>query len=183
MNRFEKNLELGNKGELVVADHLKSLDCGVIPSYDYKTANEKAPRLQFKDESCVLPDLDCCGKDRFWCEVKTYWSAVENRTYNIMVHGIKRRHYFDYIKVQDSTKTEVILMIFELENMNLIMSRLSALKVYDCLCKACKTGSGRCYARPRDCVYFNRAQFKMIGNIDTEAAKSLRSEWREAQNG
>ena len=86
-----------------------------------------------KINNLVLPDLDVSksGK-RLWVEVKHYTNTPFNRKFGIYVHGIKKRHYEHYLKVQKETGNIIYLFISEIKNNCLLYSKLDELKIYPC---------------------------------------------------
>ena len=87
----------------------------VVPSYDYTGAEEeKAPRLQGLAEEFVIPDLDVCRNGvRKWIEVKTKGKPSPTRMTQRQEHGIAKRHWNSYWRVQEISGTEVWLAIYE----------------------------------------------------------------------
>jgi hypothetical protein len=146
---FEQALSHGNLGEVVVSDFLKSSGAGVIASYDYSGADNKAPRLMFKSKGLVLPDLDVCKEGtRFWLEVKTYHGPAHNRKHNTLVHGITRRLFDQYAEVSTQTGTPVFVAIVELDSGALLVADLKKLSpLWPCQCGGCKTEHGMCWVK------------------------------------
>jgi hypothetical protein len=170
---FEKQLDFGRVGEKLVARFLQRKGCGVLPSYDYAGSDgQKAPRLMFEVSGLVVPDLDAAKQGaRKWIEVKTYSHSPLFRAYGIRIHGIRRRHYRDYLAVEEQTGNPVFLAIVEVESSELLIARLRELKVYWCRCKACvRAGS----SQPNHAVYFDRAAFSVWTKFPEREMAKLR---------
>jgi hypothetical protein len=161
---FDEKLEFGKQAELKIESYFKNMGYGVIRSYDYNGDGDKAPKMFFKDNelNLIIPDLDCSknGK-RIWVECKHYTLTPFNRTFGIHVHGIKIRHYNDYLKIQETTGNDVYLVIKEIEGNCFLFSKLEDLQTYPCLNK---------HKHNSNCLmYFNRDDFKKIEVIDERA--------------
>jgi hypothetical protein len=175
MSDFELQLERGHAGEKIVDRVLRARGCGVIQSYAFLgDGPEKAPRLRFLERAFVLPDLDVVAQTRrLWAEVKTLFHAPLNRTHGINVHGIRRSHYDDYLRVERETGAPVFLFVLEVATGDLLTARLATLRTYQCLCR-----NG---CRPWCLVYFNRADFKPVCNLNGDSEfEELRATFKEA---
>lgn len=154
--KFKEKFDFGKIAEKEVEEAFYSKGFHVIRSYDYQGEENNSPRmfaLETKD-NLILPDLDV-SKDgkRIWVECKHYTATPFNRTYGINVHGIKKRHYKHYLKVQKITGNIVYLIIKEIQNNCLLYAKLDSLKTYSCLHIDQKCGD--------EClIYFNREDFK-----------------------
>jgi hypothetical protein len=113
----------GRSAERMIAEELQRRGWLVLPSYDYTTEEEKAPRLQGWEISYIVPDLDVCrnGK-RYWVEVKAKAKADWTRSTQRYEHGIDRHHYESYLAVQRQTGCPVWLCVYE-ENTQLAFIR------------------------------------------------------------
>lgn len=161
---FAEKLIQGRAGEAVVTRWLQEHGYGVIPSYDFTGSDgDVAPRLKFLRRSLIVPDLDICrdGK-RCWCEVKHYDHAAFNYSKQIYVHGIKRRHYRDYIQVQVQTGCQVFLAIVERQTGAILIGRLDELPWFACQCLPCSLGLPECNAPIKKSIYCDRAAFRVI---------------------
>lgn len=160
---FEKNLEFGRIAEEEVKDFLVKSGYFVINSYDFTGSNgDKAPRMEGLPGKYVIPDLDA-SKDgrRIWVECKHYTVAAFNKTREMFVHGIKRKHYNHYKKVEKESGCPVYLFIKEkgkqlpsgeIEETNvLLIQKLKNLKSYGC--QGWHIHNDSCL------VYFNREDF------------------------
>jgi len=183
---FSEQLQFGNDGELLIMDLLIGDGFHVIPTFDYKTAFNKAPLLHSLDHSISPPDLDC-AKDgsRFWVEVKRYPLSPWNRTVGCNVHGLQKRKYEDYKAVESVTGTPVFLAVLEgkreekdesRETTGVVLyARLAELEPLPCMCSGCQHKWGSCRAPISANVYFNRSQFTVrwkIGHLINVGAAS-----------
>lgn len=157
--KFEKQLMLGRLGEKLISDWLICNGYGLIPSYEYtgKDGN-KTPRLQFEKKKLVIPDIDVCKNgNRFWLEVKTMHISPINRRMNANVHGIKEKLYRDYLEVERTTGTSVVLGILEVKSGCFLTGELSKLKTFPCQCRACQTDAPEfCCSPIKNNIYFLR---------------------------
>lgn len=140
----------GRTGEHIVATELQLKGWYVVPSYDYSGEdNNKAPKLQGAIASYVLPDLDLSKEGmRRWGEVKT----KAEPTFTIMTqqfdHGIDRRHYEQYLKIQRITGTPVFLFIYEECSGDILYLSLNSLDEYKRF--SSRMGRGGMVFWPRD---------------------------------
>ncbi|MFH1997649.1 MAG: hypothetical protein ABII94_03080 [Patescibacteria group bacterium] len=132
---FEEKLKFGKISELKIEKYFYENGYNIILTNEYTGRdNNKAPQLFNIIKNLTLPDLDISkGGKRFWVEVKHYTTAPLNRKYNIYVHGIKKRHYDDYLLVEKSTGSPVYLYIDEEESKKILWAELIKLKTYPCL--------------------------------------------------
>ena len=153
--RDTPEFEQGHRGERMVATLLRDRGYHVIPTYDYTTAQERAPLLQSRQGALVLPDLDVSTPTaRYWVEVKTHKDAAKNRWHECYVHGVKLRHAHNYEQVSQITQARVRLAIVELSSVSLLTAWLDELEPIDCLCSDCRqTLSPECLR------YYRRDQF------------------------
>ena len=101
----------------------------MIPSYDYSGEDgNKAPRMQGLSASLVIPDLDIAkGGTRRWAEVKVKATALLWRKTGEYQHGIDRRHYEDYLRVEKITGCHVWLFILEEDTQTILAESLDKL--------------------------------------------------------
>jgi len=117
MSRFDETAQYlkGLHAQEIVAELLTRAGCYVIKSYDYSGKDgNKAPRMFGAMQSYILPDLDVArnGK-RWWAEVKYKDHPNLWRKTNTLEHGIDKRHYDHYLRVQSETGCHVWLFVFE----------------------------------------------------------------------
>jgi hypothetical protein len=176
--KFEETpaYQLGDLGQRLVMLFLQRRGHGVVPSYEFtgKGDESKAPKLMIQGGGLTLPDLDVC-KDgrRYWNEVKTHARPAPNRRLGGLVHGIKDSHRLDYLRVESITGCAVYLSVLEVDSGHLLCGRLSSLEAHPCQCSAC-TGGLRCFATPRDNVYFLRDEFSMLHRFSDAEMAPLR---------
>jgi hypothetical protein len=175
---FDRQLDFGRAGERLVASFLQREGCGVLPAYDYTGSDgKKAPRLMYEHNGLVVPDLDAAKKGaRRWVEVKTYSHSPEFRAHGIQIHGIKRRHYDDYLAVEEETGNPVYLSVLEVCSGELLVAKLRPLTVYWCMCKTCKPRGESVRGHN---VYFDRSEFRVWTRFpekEMDAIKATRPE-------
>jgi len=177
MTSFERNLEAGNVGERMVERFLQeNRQWYTIPSYDFN-GDDKAPRMRCMGDGLVIPDLDCArAGTRRWVEVKTYDHAAFNRAMKCLVHGIKRRLYYDYVQVEINSGAPVFLCVLEVSTGDLLCQHLRSMEAFPCMCPACKREEyDRCQAwSMRDCVYFKREHFEHWHTFSSEEMEPVR---------
>ena len=153
--RDSPEFERGHRGERMVAALLRDRGYHVIPTYDYTTAQERAPLLQSRQGALVLPDLDVSTPTaRYWVEVKTHKDAAKNRWHECYVHGVKLRHAVNYSHVSQITQARVRLAIVELRTVSLLTAWLDELEPIDCQCSDCRQA-----LNPKCLRYYRRDQF------------------------
>ena len=159
---FRDALRIGRVGEEFVARTLRGEDWFVLPAYDFGgEGDDKAPILLGPTSVLVVPDLLVFreGTGR-WCEVKTYSRFVIFRKYGIEAHGIARRHYLDYMAVEDATGHPVWLVICECSTKTVLNARLARLATYPCMCPSCQRGNEQaCKMTRGGMTFFDRSQF------------------------
>lgn len=152
---FRETVEFqrGHNGERMVAELLQQHGWYVIPSYDYAGEDhDKAPRLQGALGGFIIPDLDI-AKDgaRRWAEVKTKAEATFTRITQRLEHGISKRHYEHYQKVQQITGDEVWLFVVEENTGTVLFAKLDDLEPFKRVYNGDKMSRGGMVFYPRDC--------------------------------
>jgi len=119
----------GRAGEQWVAEILQARGWFIIPSYDYSGSNgEKAPTIQGAHEGMVLSDLGIARAGQMkWAEVKAKAKPMYYRKGDVMEHGIGRRHWHHYLRVQRETGAQVWLFILEEQNQLLLFESIDHL--------------------------------------------------------
>lgn len=161
---FSKMLEQGREGEKFIASMLELNDWKILPSYEYTgKRGDKAPKLQGKYGKNIVPDLLVFRKQKqMWVEVKTKKSFDYSRGYKINTHGIERRCYDDYLKVEKETGIDVWLVVCEIETSDVLVAKLSSLTPFDCLCKSCKNKNYfNCKMSRGGMIFFDRKEFSI----------------------
>ena len=113
--RQSPEFKKGRTGEQLIAGMLQKQGWYVIPSYDYSGEDgDKAPKLEGVDNAYPVPDLDISkGGSRRWAEVKTKAAATYTHITKRLEHGIPKRHFESYLKVQEITGCPVSLFVYE----------------------------------------------------------------------
>lgn len=112
---FAANLEVGQLGESAISRWLRGRGWHILPAYEKEIGTGKGPRLFMAtggpSEELITPDLLAMrGGQFFWVEAKHksvfswygkghYWTT-----------GVDRRHFADYLQVQERTDIPVWLM-------------------------------------------------------------------------
>lgn len=141
------------------SDWLKDRGWYVVPSYDYSgSAGDKAPRLMGKREGFAVPDLDIAkaGK-RMWVEVKVKSGPTLHRLSGTYEHGISRRLFNGYQRVETITGCQVWMMVIEEVGMGLLGRALADL------------GTPRVYSGDKmgwgGMVFWPRERFKFLATL------------------
>lgn len=113
--RESSEFKRGRNGEQIVSFILRGLGYYIIPSYDFTGRDDnKAPRMLGSRLAFVIPDLDVArGGKRHWVEVKTKAKADFTRKTQREEHGIDKRHYEHYQRVEAETGCEVVIAVYE----------------------------------------------------------------------
>lgn len=101
----------------------------VVPSYDFSgTDGDKAPKMIGVSRGIILPDLDVC-KDgrRLWVEVKTKLEASFYRRENREEHGFDKRHFSQYLEIQEITGCKVVVVFYETKTGRVLRASLEKL--------------------------------------------------------
>jgi len=111
---FDEKLSWARESEEMVGAFLRSRGWWCIPTYDFSgKGDNKAPKLlaPVGEPSLVLPDLQCFRDgERRWYEVKRKSSAASYRIGGYPTTGISQRHFDQYLRVQDETRSEVVIV-------------------------------------------------------------------------
>src|SRR5690606_14799396 len=158
--RETEEFRRGRNGERLVAELLQSRGWYVIPSYDYSGEDgDKPPRLQGLSEAFPVPDLDIARDgQRRWAEVKTKAAATYTRLTGRLEHGIPKRHYWAYRRVQEITGCEVWLFIYEEQTGDVLCARLDDLDSVKREYNGPKMSRG-------GMVFSPRSTFKVFANV------------------
>ena len=166
--RDDATFQQGRNGEKIVARLLQQEGWGIVPSYDYSgETNDKAPRLQFLRSGLVIPDLDAShlAYGRIWVEVKTNSEASWYIIGQQYQHGIREKHWNDYIEVQRITRTPVWLYVYQLDNQTIYKQAIDILIQHP----HTRTGTHKRHGKNAGTyVYFNRDAF-IVWKTSTKA--------------
>lgn len=166
--RETTEFQRGRTGERLVAELLRSRGWYVIPSYDYSGEDgDKPPRLQGLRAAFPVPDLDI-AKDgqRRWAEVKTKAAASYTRITGRLEHGIPKRHYRAYKRVQEITGCEVWLFIYEEDTGEVLCAKLDDLDSVKREYDGSKMSRG-------GMVFYPRESFKVFAKLEAAQTDGL----------
>jgi hypothetical protein len=149
--RERPEFELGRAGEQTVAGWLQHNGWYVVPSYDYAGDDKnKAPRLQGRISGYAIPDLDVARNGaRFWVEVKVKNGPTLHRKSGRLEHGISKRLWEHYRKVEEITGTAVWIVVVEQDSGEMLVGALKTLgepRIYE----GWKMGEGGMAFWPRE---------------------------------
>lgn len=170
--RETEEFQRGRAGERLVADYLQRKGWYVIPSYDYSGEEEKAPRLEGLSEYHVVPDLDVSRDgERRWAEVKTKTAATFTHITQQLEHGVAKRHFENYQRVQEITGCPVYVFIYEEQSGALLVACLDSLAVHESR-RESRMKKGGC--RQEQMIYFARSAFTEVMPCGTEVTVGVR---------
>jgi len=159
--RETAEFQQGQSAERRIARMLQSKGFFVNPSYDYSGEDgNKAPRLEGKDHSFVVPDLDASRDGvRLWVEVKSKSKPVVWGKTGEIRHGIELRHFWSYRQIEKITGSRVFLVVVEENSGEVLCASLSK------LARAPISGKGTKWAEKM--VFWPRDTFSVIGAVET----------------
>lgn len=118
MSAFEQNLRQGAIGESLIVRWLLARGRAVMPAYEKLIDTGKGPQLLAPSGEYVAPDLlvirlvDSNGEPFTWVEAKHKSHFTWHRNSHRWTTGIDRRHYQNYLKVEEITRVPVWLMFY-----------------------------------------------------------------------
>jgi hypothetical protein len=146
--------KIGRAGELVIEGMLRAGKWYVNPTCEYSGKESRhAPMTASDVKKLITPDFDIAKRgERKWVEVKSHRIPADNHTYGCKVHGIKTRHWKNYIEIERETGCEVWLFIYEYQTKSVVYAHIGSLPVV-------QEGVSPAYG-PQ--VYFRRGDFKEV---------------------
>lgn len=113
-SHFQKQLEVGRKGENKIAHWLRGRGNNIIPIYEIESKGGKGPRLLGQSKDYVAPDLLVFSPQgtAYWIETKHKTSFAWYRIGKRWVTGIDLRHYEEYKRVAVLTRIQVYLLFY-----------------------------------------------------------------------
>lgn len=132
MTRFEdtKEYRLGSWAEEVAEKLLQKSGFSICSKGLFTGEGAPKVRGQFNGRvfTAVMPDIDAAidGK-RFWIEVKGKTTCGYYRKYRCYTHGVRKRLWAEYQKIQDHFGTPVFLMVVEKSTGNFLVQRIDTL--------------------------------------------------------
>ncbi len=108
---FNKQLQMGKTGETEIAEWLISRGSQVLPVYEIAENQFKGPTLYTLGEVIIAPDIIAFtdGKITF-IEAKHKNAFSWYRNKQIWTTGIDKKHYMEYLKIQEETKVNVWIL-------------------------------------------------------------------------
>lgn len=164
--RASPEFKRGRTGERMIASLLQKDGWFIIPSYDYSGEDgDKAPRLEGLQAAYPVPDLDIARDgERRWAEVKTKAAATYTRITGRFEHGIPKRHFESYMRVQKITGCQVWLFIYEENTGKVLYGKLDDLAAVRREYDGGKMSRG-------GMIFFPRDAFTVYGTAPRGAAK------------
>jgi hypothetical protein len=119
--RFDQSLAVGQLGESLIAHWLRNRGWHVLPAYEKEIDNGKGPRL-FLASDCegselITPDLFAMKNGQFlWVEAKHKSTFTWYGKGRYWTTGVDKRHFADYVRVQQETGINVWLLFLHRES-------------------------------------------------------------------
>lgn len=113
---FDGNLNYGKAAESAIAKWLRSRGHGVIPAYEKILDTGKGPQVYMPESELIAPDLLVFKEgNALWVEAKhkkafSWYRVNEKLGRNPWVTGIDKRHYEHYLRINNETPWQVVLM-------------------------------------------------------------------------
>ena len=122
----------GLSGEKEIGELLKKHGAYIIPKYEYNESNDnKGPGMHGISDELILPDLDVCkNRTRVWVEVKTKTECTLHDKTGDFLHGFKKRHYDDYLRVEATSGNEVWVVFIERTTGRILCGRLVEIPIH-----------------------------------------------------
>lgn len=118
---FPKMLEFGKTGESRVSEYFKRSGFSVLPVYEIESEG-KGPAVYTSSGNYVAPDMFCFsrramfeGERHFFIEAKTKSAFTWHRRTSKWATGISKRHFLDYLKVQENAGFPIWIMFLQLD--------------------------------------------------------------------
>lgn len=120
--RFSQAWKAGRAGEEQARSWLMEGGWYVVPMADINSSRQRAPMLEGKVASIVLPDLAVYGKGiQRWVEVKTKRQASYTRALHRYEHGVELPNWEAYMRCEVESGAEGWLCILEQEPVPLLL--------------------------------------------------------------
>lgn len=105
---FVKQLAVGQVGESAISKWLQSEGFTVLPAYEIEQQHFKGPRLFTAELDLIAPDMLVFNARKvLWVEAKTKSAFTWHRISQTWQTGIDRRHWLDYVRVDQQTPWRV----------------------------------------------------------------------------
>lgn len=126
VTNFQQTLAQGQVGESLISRYLRSKGWLIFPAYEKEIDNGKGPRLflpyGMPKAELVAPDLQGLKYRKVgipeirWFEAKSKSTATFYRKKQRWQTGIDKRHYQDYVRVQEVSSCAVWLLFLQENN-------------------------------------------------------------------
>lgn len=118
---FRESLQVGQLGESAIAQWLRRRGWHVLPAYEKEIDNGKGPRLFMAEgddaSELITPDLLAMRSGLFlWIEAKHKTVFSWYGTGHCWNTGVDKRHFDDYVQVQQRTAIPVWLLFLHRES-------------------------------------------------------------------
>lgn len=108
---FQQSLAVGKVGESRIAKWFIGRGFSVLPVYEIELHHGKGPRLFAPQGQIIAPDMVVFRANNcFWIEAKHKTAFTLYRKTNTFQTGIDKRHYEDYLKIDDYSPWPVWLL-------------------------------------------------------------------------
>ena len=108
---FKKQLDIGKVGETEISKWLISRGANVLPVYEIAENQYKGPALYTMDGGVIAPDIICFKKGKVtFIEAKHKNAFSWYRKKSIWTTGIDKKHFEEYVRIQDITEVEVWIL-------------------------------------------------------------------------
>ena len=106
-----KDFKFGRAAETLISKWLQHKGFSVLPVYEKIIDDGKGPQLFTGGEGLVAPDfLTMKNRKVLWIEAKHKTAFAWYRIGKVWTTGIDLRHYFDYLKVAETTGFPIFLL-------------------------------------------------------------------------
>ena len=113
MAAFDQQLKTGRIGEGIIANWFIGRGYCVLPAYEIEIPTGKGPRLFTSEGGIISPDMLVFNQNKiFWIEAKTKSAFTFYRKTWTFQTGIDKRHWNEYLKIQDFINWPIWLLFF-----------------------------------------------------------------------
>lgn len=111
---FSQSLAIGQIGESMIARWLNAQNYHVLPVYEKELGSGKGPRFFSNVGELIAPDMQVLNdKGQYvWLEAKMKTCFSFHGSTGRFVTGVNKKHYDDYVLVQNLTRCTVYLFFW-----------------------------------------------------------------------